>query len=172
MNPHLKHRLIPVKGFSLMEVAISVGIATISTLVLLGLVPYGLDNLHRSASRQAEARITQTISSHYQMTTWIDQNTSGERRTVLQDKTFFFDQTGTELTDGSHPDRLYTVQATLNPAIPRLEGDTGENPYLRRLTLRFTDRPDHATALRDNSGQYTERPVWIANIEQTGPLPP
>lgn len=166
----------PTGGFTLAEITLSVGIAAVCLLPLLGLMPYGLDSLRQSANRQAEARMTQTVVSSYQMATWVSQNASGSREIVLQDKTFFFDQTGTELSSASDPERMYVVQAKvleepdINKDPTRLKGDSSRNPYLRVLRLRFTDRPDHATAFQDGSGQYVERPVWISNVEQTGPL--
>lgn len=157
-------------GFTLTEVAISVGIATICILTLLGLVPFGLDTLRTSANRQAEARMIQTIVADYQMATWIKQDGGGARQVILADKTFFFDQTGTQVTSGEDPNRMYSVQAKVNTTEPKLSGDPRSNPYLRRLNLRFTGDKDYSKALVDNSGKYTERPTWIANVEQTGAL--
>jgi uncharacterized protein (TIGR02598 family) len=159
------------EGFTLAEVAISVGIATICILTLLGLVPFGLETLRSSANRQAEARMIQAITASYQMTTWIKQGADGGRQVVLADRLFYFDQTGTELGAATDPARLYTVQAKVDAAVPRLAGDAVDNPYLRKLNLRFTARQDYEEAFKDGSGQYTERPAWIVNVEQTGPVP-
>jgi uncharacterized protein (TIGR02598 family) len=157
------------RAFTLPEVAVSVCICATCLLTLLGLMPFGLDTLRDSASRQAETRMIQSITSNYQMTTWFKQDaSSGAQQLILQDKTFFFDQTGTELASDSDPTRMYVVQATVITTAPTLTGDTAANSYLRQLRLRFTDRQAYAAALKDNSGQYHERVIWIADLEQTG----
>lgn len=163
-------RVRQLAGFTLAEVAISVGIATICLLTLLGLVPFGLDTLRSSANRQAEARMIQTIVSDYQTATWIKQDGGGVRSNILADKVFYFDQTGTPVASVTDAARMYAVQATVDKTEPKLTGDALTNPYLRRLNLRFTGDRDPDKAFVEGSGRYTERPTWVVNVEQTGPL--
>ena len=149
----------------------SVGIATICLLTLLGMIPFGLDSIRASANRQAEARMVQTITTFYQTTPWVTQDKgSGSNTIELKDKLFFFDQTGAEVTNAEDIDRMYVVEAKVDIIPPTLQGDNWANPYLRKLRLRFTDRPNYTEALKDDSKQYNQRAVWVANLEQTGPL--
>jgi uncharacterized protein (TIGR02598 family) len=167
--PMARRRLAP--AFTLPEVALSVGIATIALLTLLGMVPFGLDTIRASANKQAEARMVQTITTFYQTTPWVTQDGgSGSTKIELKDKMFFFDQTGAEVQNADAADRMYTVEAKVEPTPPTLQGDNWGNPYLRRLRLRFTDRPNYTEALKDNSKQFSQRAVWVANLEQTGPM--
>jgi len=98
-------------AFTLAEVALSMGIAAVCLMTLLAMLPYGLDTLRTSANRQAEARMSQTIVAYYQMTTWVKQTPTGSRSIDLGSRTFYFDQTGTEISSPSDPDRAYAVDA-------------------------------------------------------------
>lgn len=164
-------RSVFTSAFTLPEVALSVGIATICLLTLMGMVPFGLDSIRNSANKQAEARMVQTITSFFQTTPWVTQDKGSGKTTIeLKDKMFFFDQTGAEVPTADDADRMYTVEAKVEQVAPTIQGDNWGNPYLRKLRLRFTDRPNYAEALKDNSKQFTQRSVWVANLEQTGPM--
>ncbi|HSJ01492.1 MAG: Verru_Chthon cassette protein B [Verrucomicrobium sp.] len=163
------HRSLKTRGFSLPEVALSLGIASIALLTLVSLLPFGLDTLRGSSNRQAEARITQSVLAGYQSQDWSVQNAGASVRFTPGTKTLFFDQTGTELTENSR-ECCYVVQVQVGTA-PSVHGDTQSNQYLRQLRVRITDRPaDYANALRDGSGLYRERSTWIALLEKTNPL--
>jgi uncharacterized protein (TIGR02598 family) len=164
-------RAFHARAFTLPEVALSVGIATICLLTLLGMVPFGLDTIRESANRQAEARMVQSITTFFQTTPWVTQDKGSGTTTIeLKDKLFFFDQTGAEVANAADIDRMYVVEAKVDVMPPTLQGDNWANPYLRKLRLRFTDRTNYAEALKDDSKHFTQRTVWVANLEQTGPV--
>lgn len=159
------------QGFSLPEVALAMGIAATALLTLISLLPFGLDTLRDSSNKQAEARILQTVMDRYQTGVWLDESATGGNRNVqMQDCTLFFDQTGAEVPDATGLDCNYAVQVKVGTE-PSLQGDNEANPYLRQLRVRVTDRLNNYTqSLADGSGKYRERSVWIALLEQTGPL--
>lgn len=166
------------KGFSLAEVTLVIGIAALTLLPLVSLLPFGLDTMRSSANRTAEARILQAIVSDYQMRTWVPQGTGvAERQIQLDNTDYQFDQAGLPATSSSF-DHTYNARAIVLPGNgPALntDGSGGPNRYLRQLTIRITTHIQDAAALNDNSGKYWERSLFIANLEQTGtlsPLPP
>ncbi|WP_009959406.1 Verru_Chthon cassette protein B [Verrucomicrobium spinosum] len=161
----------PARGFSLPEVALAMGIAATALLTLISLLPFGLDTLRDSSNKQAEARILQTVMDRYQTGVWLDESATGGSRSVqMQDCTLFFDQTGAEVASATGVDCNYAVQVKVGTE-PSLQGDNEANPYLRQLRVRVTDRLSNYTqSLADGSGKYRERSVWIALLEQTGPL--
>lgn len=147
------------------------GIAATALLTLISLLPFGLDTLRDSSNKQAEARILQTVMDRYQTGVWLDESATGGGRSVqMQDCTLFFDQTGAEVADATGLDCNYAVQVKVGTE-PSLQGDHEANPYLRQLRVRVTDRLNNYTqSLADGSGKYRERSVWVALLEQTGPL--
>lgn len=159
-------------AFSLTEVTLVIGIAAVTILPMVSLLPFGLNTLRSSASRTAEARMLQAIASDYQMRVWIKTSTGISTRIVeLTDGLYHFDQAGLIVAKGSQG-HVYTVKSIVHATGPTLnnDGTGGTNPYLRQLKVRITDRPDADEALQDHSGQYWERSLMVANIEQTGPL--
>ena len=57
-------------GFTLVEVALAVGITVTVCIVLMGLIPQSMDAMHKSALISADARVVQSITSDYQMRDW------------------------------------------------------------------------------------------------------
>lgn len=151
-------------GFTLTEVVLAVGLCVFCLMPLFSLLPYGLESMRTSATRQAEARIIQSIITHYQMAAWMIRHADGSRSVALEENDFFFDQSGTEVTGAGDPQRLYAVRVTF-----AVTGAAGAgHPYLRQAVLTISDQPDYAQAWQ--AGRCRQRPVWIANLEQTGPL--
>ena len=64
-------------GFSLVEVTISVAIAALGFVTLLGLLPQGLEMSRQAANLAAESRITELLSGELQSTPWTDLTWSG-----------------------------------------------------------------------------------------------
>jgi uncharacterized protein (TIGR02598 family) len=159
------------QGFSLPEVALAMGIAATALLTLLSLLPFGLDTLRDSSNKQAEARILQSVLDRYQTGVSFEQDApGGPRKLQLQDCMLFFDQTGGQVPDAAGLDCNYAVQVHVGTE-PSLQGDSDANPYLRQLRVRVTNRlTNYQQSFVDGSGHYRERSVWIALLEQTGPL--
>lgn len=163
------------RGFSLAEVTLTVGIAAMALLPMVALLPYGLDTMRKSASKTAEARMLQAIASDYQMRNWVP-NATGvtEREVKLENNDYQFDEAGLPVTPGSF-EHIYSARAIVaqdNGPTLNQDGTGGPNRYLRRLTVRITSDVRSTSALDDGSKAYWERPLLIANLEQTGTLRP
>jgi uncharacterized protein (TIGR02598 family) len=111
------------------------------------------------------------VLDRYQSGIWMEEDPAGgTRKELLEDRLLFFDQTGTELESASNVECNYVVQIHVGDP-PTLQGDARDNPYLRRVRIRVSDRPtDPQKALADGSKHYHEHSVWIALLDQTGPL--
>jgi uncharacterized protein (TIGR02598 family) len=147
------------------------GIAATALITLVALLPVGLDTLRDSSAKQAEARIVQTILDRYQTGGWLEQAAAGgTRELLLKDRTLYFDQTGSEVESAAAIDCNYAVRVSVGTA-PTLQGDAQSNEYLRQVRVRIAHSALNLdTALAEGSGMYRERSVWIALLEQTGPL--
>lgn len=148
-------------GFSLAEVTMAVGITAIGCLALVGLMPSGLDSLRQSSAQVAEAKIVQAVTADYQMADWGTRK-SGQK---LLDRQYYFDDRGVrvEQTDAW---KHYEVRATVDPELPVVKGDATGNKYLRRLTIKVTDRPDADVAFNDPRQHRTYNSM-VSLIEQT-----
>lgn len=111
------------KAFSLPEVTMAVGIASMAIVLLLGLVPTGLNSLRDAAVSLAEARIFQQISGEIQNADWGQASGGGAGAlsyTLLptyNDTRRFFDDQGTPLTDTQATNSLrlaYVARIRLN----------------------------------------------------------
>lgn len=162
-------------AFTLAEVSIVIGIVAITLLPLVSLLPFGLDTMRKSASQSAEARMLQSIASDYQMRNWVPDAKGVDQRVIqLNDTDYHFDEAGLPATPGSF-DHVYNARAMVVPGdgvILNQDNSGGPNRYLRRLIIRITTEINNPQALNDNSGKYWERPLFIANLEQTGTLDP
>lgn len=160
------------KGFSLAEVILAVGITAIGITSLVGLVPTGLDSLRQSAERVAKTKIIQAVVADYQMGDW-GQRAAGQ---MLQDREYTFDEQGMPVPKNDTW-RHYTVKAKVEHTTGtgdstngvQILGDTTNNRYLHRLTIRITDEKDADAAFADASGtRYSTHFSMVALIEQTG----
>ena len=111
------------KAFSLPEVTMAVGIASMAIVLLLGLVPTGLNSLRDAAISLAEARIFQQISGEIQNADWGQPSGGGAGALSYSllpgynDTRRFFDDQGTPLTDAQANNSLrlaYVARIRLN----------------------------------------------------------
>jgi uncharacterized protein (TIGR02598 family) len=66
----MKRRALTQNGFSLPEVTIAVGIASLGILTLLGMIPQGLDMARDGSRSLSEIRIVQQIVGEAQLSDW------------------------------------------------------------------------------------------------------
>src|SRR4051794_17422660 len=57
-------------GFSLVEVALAIGIVAFAFVALLGLIPTGLNTFHAAIDKTNETMIVQDLNSMIQVTDW------------------------------------------------------------------------------------------------------
>ena len=97
-------RFGPRGAFSLVEVALALGIFSFGMVGMLGLLPIGLKVSRESISKVVESNIVQQITSDAELTDFSN----------LTGKVFYFDDEGILLAVTDAPSRrLYTVMTTL-----------------------------------------------------------
>ncbi len=112
------------RAFSLPEVTMAVGIAAMAIVLLLGLVPSGLQSVRDAAQTLAESRIYQQIVGEIQSADWGNLTAGAQANDPLaypllsqyQDARRYFDDQGTPLTNNQEQSlRLaYVARITLN----------------------------------------------------------
>lgn len=124
VSPRRRHSCA---GFSLVEIATSIGIVAFAFISLLGLLPTGLQVFREAIDSTNETWISQSLNSMIQVTPW-------SKIEELEKFTFYFDEEG-RLTDRTLPDeesladeqmkekRLYAVRLLI--AKPKRPGDAG-----------------------------------------------
>lgn len=118
-------------AFSLVEVILALGVASITVVALLGLVPGSLSNIQHSTIDGAEARVLQAIVADYQQRDW---PSILQQQTAATAELLYFDTHGFRVTATDRDAFLIAQVSILTP--PLLPGSSTANPRLRTLRLR------------------------------------
>jgi uncharacterized protein (TIGR02598 family) len=136
-------------GFSLPEVTMAVGIAAMAIVLLLGLVPSGLNSVRDASIKLAESRIIQQIAGEIQGANWGQQTGSGalawSNLGIYQDARRFFDDQGTPLAPGAGGVMGigYVARITINPGNIQPAVPTGlPSPNLVAVQIDVAAVPD------------------------------
>lgn len=142
----LKNHRLRCAGFTLAEAAISVGIAAMVIVSIVGLLPFGLDTMHQSALISADARIVQAIIASYQMKDWSEVL---NQQTGARNADFYFDYQGMDLTtypvQTSAPKDtsfIARAQVTLDKDSPLMPGSTKPNTRLKQVVIKVVSGTD------------------------------
>jgi len=131
-----------VRGFSLVENTLALGILAFALISLMGLIPLGLDNFQSAKSQSVEIEIMKVVSAIAQQTPY-DQMTA-----AMSGKTLYFGENGLEV-DADDPERIYAavMQITPNVVLPAKSG-TGSFtlPGLSTINVRVVQAPLGLTA--------------------------
>lgn len=127
------------RGFSLVEVVLAVGLAASTVMVLISMLPGGMDQMRESSNRMATVRILRWVAQDLQMR---DFDEWAHNSKTVQYK---FDSGGDPVPGrgGDDLESIYTVEVT--PAAQsvatgvELPGDVN-NGYLRQVTVSISDR--------------------------------
>ena len=92
-----------VEGFSLVEIVIALGIATFALVLLLALLPTGVNNFRQSINATMASQISQRVFNQFQITDF----------TNIVSTNRFFDEQGNELTNSNSTFCTYWVQVTI-----------------------------------------------------------
>lgn len=119
-----------LKGFSLIEVTLSVGIAAFGVLSVVGLLPVGLSTLRDSTKQMLEAEILKGVAAE-----WAVGNTSN---TI--DSTSWFDAEGQQVQseDGAYF-QLVVRDLGTSPAFPGSNNGFDLDQSLTTISLEITD---------------------------------
>lgn len=159
MYPPVFRRLRP-RAFSFVEVMLSVGIAATTLVLLLGLLPCGLDEMTRSASAAAEVRALQVIQTDYQMREWAE--VLGQQ-SACTGELFRFDAQGF-LVRGDDAEALFLTRVLVEDG-PVLPGSAQKNSRLRTLVMQISSNLDEKKAFA-GGGRYREQRTLLAQADK------
>ena len=157
---HVPHSLPRChRGFTLVEVALAVGITVTVCITLMGLIPQSMDAMHKSALVSADARVVQSITSDYQMRDWATVVAQGATN---QDA--YYDYHGLPTTKGAL-DVSFTARTQVLVA-PALPGSTATNARIMTVFIqivnggdtKFFDIPTRVRTYRTVLAQMDQKP--------------
>lgn len=104
------------KAFTLIEVTLAVGIASVALVALMGMLPQGIRTLKRAGDQAIEARIHQQIVSEISLTDWDKRFEYNSTENRIR----FYDDQGIDITEliSTSPDR-YTMNYVARIIVPR-----------------------------------------------------
>ena len=130
-------------GFSLPEVTISVGVATLGITSTLSLLPQSLSTLKKSGDLAAETRITQQIVSSVTQSRWADDKGADLLSGDYKNKLFYYDDEAVQVDGNNHGSlQAYVAQVSVTTPDLQLPADSESstvNPYLRRVTVKIAN---------------------------------
>ncbi len=131
-------------AFTLVEVALSIGIMAVALVPLMALLPIGMDVNRRAVDTTVEAQIIQRIAFSLQQTDYSRFDTLADGAELGP---YYFDDQGTEV-EKSDDARLYDVLATLvrSPDLPSTAaGNLSSTRNMVRVKLDFAANPGDKT---------------------------
>ncbi|SDT95107.1 Verru_Chthon cassette protein B [Verrucomicrobium sp. GAS474] len=135
------------RGFSLIEVALSLGIVSFAMVSLLALIPVGLGSFQKAMKLTVEAQIVQGITADLGLKKYSD----------LAPVDYFYDVQGLPVTSASG--RVYTASLSFRNGLSNVKGaetlDTAAGT-LATIDITSTASPGqvrHYTVLVANNGQ-------------------
>jgi uncharacterized protein (TIGR02598 family) len=140
-------------AFSLVEVALALGIISFALLTVAGLMPVGLGTMRQAMDNTEESQIIRTISGEVLMTPFseLDTNFAG--------KTFYFDDEGTLLTNSpaNAPagTRYWATTSLANPSYPGSTNDVLTNS-ISTVKLQILTAGSATAALKSTNTCYIE----------------
>ncbi len=146
-----KWALRAARGFSLPEVTMAMGIATLGLTSILGLLPQGINNLRKAGEVTAAARISQEILGSLNQENWTGTDT--KRR-------FYYDAFAVpvNLARQSKDDVVYVAEVSIDQATVSLPGADAD-PFLKKVVMKMKQTPyadfDFDAANPSNYGLYS-----------------
>lgn len=104
-----------MRGFSLVEVTIAMGITAIAMVSIMGMLPRGMQTMQRANDKAIEARIHQQILGELQLTPWESATRGGSSPIDGYHKTVrYYDDQGIELLESQKGGREHVYTARVN----------------------------------------------------------
>jgi uncharacterized protein (TIGR02598 family) len=165
-------------GFSLVEVAMATAIAALGIVVILGIIPGGLESIRKAGNTSAEARIVAQIIGEVQLSDWLGTGAGaaapgGSPITMpgllaLTTRRWFFDDQAAPLLEGANnfdTALSYVARVRFSPSAGGVVVPPGGAPMtntaavivdLAAVPLRDFDFDDSAMA-----AQVTSHPILV-----------
>lgn len=146
-----------LRGFSLIETVLALGIMSLAITALLGLLPHGLEMSRKAANASAQSRIVDQVQNRLA-------NSSFEGLKALKDQTLHFDDQG-ELLESDFRTAVYIVRVVASKSRIRLPGAGGEEDALRRFIVQIAATPRQDFDFdREPLNTYQSVPLLLAPI--------
>lgn len=136
-----------VRGFSLVEVLMAIGIVAISVLTVVGLLPHGLEVSRKTGDLAYKTRIFQQIVSEYQAMPWSVITGTGAGKVRRE-----YDYQGVPIEtskDKSFVTFVAEAEVMTTPVMLPVVGGTGDNDNLRYLVVRIATTGDSSFSFAD-----------------------
>jgi uncharacterized protein (TIGR02598 family) len=151
-------------GFSLIEVTLALSIAAIGFVVLLGLLPQGLEMARQASETSVVSKINRLMASELHATPWDRLPPGGfsEKR--------YFDDHGVETTAndafGIYVASFYTPEPTLDVTVPCGDAvSTEREAYLRRVKICIAVNPTSDFEFSESiPSKISTQTVLLANL--------
>lgn len=152
----------PAAAFSLIEVLVSIGIAAVAIITLLGLLPTGLSSIQRAAGDAAEARALQAVVADFQMRDWPSILRQQESQIT---ELMYFDTHGFRVPQ-------YDASAFLLAAVnvahaPPLPGATTTNTRLRLLRMRTSRNTRAGASALEDKQSLRETQALLVQMDKS-----
>ena len=142
-------------AFSLVEVALALGIVSFAFVGLFGLLPAGLSIFRQAMDNSVGSQIVQRLVNEAQQT---DFPTLTAAATALR----YFDEQGNEVTAAN--DSIYTAEVSVKAKTKVPSATDRETESLATVKIRLANNPGHKTSPFDVGGNvpYTTYTALIA----------
>ncbi|MCE9612460.1 MAG: Verru_Chthon cassette protein B [Chthoniobacter sp.] len=141
VSPHSAERSLPshssswrVRGFSLIEVVLCIGIVAFAFLAIFGMLPVGLSTFRQAMDNTVGSQIVQRLVGEAQQT---DFPTLIATSVTLR----YFDDQGNEVTVSK--DYIYTAEITVLAPTTLPNTSTPPTASLATVTIRLANNPGH-----------------------------
>jgi len=137
-------------GFSLVEVVLAIGVIGFGVLIVLGLMPVGLNTMRQAMDNSTEMQIVKQITGEALLTPFsrLSTNFSG--------KTFYYDEQGIKESTASDKTRYWAITSITSPGYPgsdNLPATTSITNSLKTLRLDLVTVPS-ANAVSKTTNTY------------------
>lgn len=134
------------RGFSLPEVTLSVAIAALGIISILGLMPQGLEMSRKTGQLAAHRQIVEQIIRDLDQTDWVN--------LPVGVKTKYFDDQGLELLTASAPTMSFIVKYEIAAANPNLPKNPVAELYLRKVVIKIATTVNPAFDFTDANERH------------------
>lgn len=132
--PTLLRRFRRVRGFSLVEVVLAIGVVALAFIPIFSLLPAGLTTFRQAIDNSLGSQIVQRLVGDAQQTDYA---------TLIATATYqrYFDEQGNEVT--SDKDYLYTAEISVNALTELPNASVPPTGSLTTVTIKLANNPSH-----------------------------